>query len=307
LFAHWMYVSSVFSSLVSVFDVYYSSLFTVENYQVASSSLDSTSFLRPFWLIFIDTSGRGIIMMLGTMGFLYGMWEKSKYVFMWFIIGSFLWTLISFGSFIEMPLLLFGRLLTFFDTMSIVFLGAFGIMFLIERFGKKGLIFCSLLLLIMPIFSLGCTFSGSETSLFVGDQPYVKFYDTDSDLQYRTWIKNMVPDNSNIWVSESWVLQSRDIVRVYGQLPINGHDQVVDNELMSGEYTVLNKHDSMGLRVRGISEGEQIALVRSKNMSTVEAQAGYTRMTKLDLAEIKRVTSQLEHIYSNGETNICLK
>ncbi len=307
LFAHWMYISSVFSSLVRVFDVYCSSLFTVENYQVASSSLNSTNFLRPLWLIFIDTSGRGIIMMLGSMGCLYGIWKKNKYVFIWFIIGAFIWTLTSFGSFIKMPLLLGSRLLTFFDAMSIVFLATFGIMFLIERFGTKGLIFCSILLLIIPVFSLGSTVSGSETSLFVGDQPYVKFYDTDSDLQYRTWIKNTVPGNSNIWVSESWVLQYLDDLRVYGQLPINDQDQVADNMLKIGEYTVLNKHDSIGLRVKGISERDQIELVRSKNMSTIESQASHVRITKLDISEIKRVTSQLEHIYSNGETNICLK
>jgi len=307
LFGHWIYVSSLLSSLVRIFDVYYSSLFTVENYQVASSSLNSTSFLRPLWLIFIDTSGRGIIMMLGSMGFLYGVWKKNKYVFVWFTIGAFIWTLISFGSFIQMPLLLGARLLSFFDAMSIVFLATFGIMLLIERFGTKGLIFCSILLLVLPVFSLGSTISGSETSLFVGAQPYVKFYDTYSDLQYRTWIKNTVPDNSNIWVSESWALQYLDNVRVYGQLPINDHDQVVDNELISGEYTVLNKHDSVGLRVRGVSEIEQVELVQSANMSTVEAQASHVRITKLDISEIKRVTSQLEYIYSNGETSICLK
>src|SRR5690606_20964425 len=39
LLAHWIFVSSVLPSLVNVFDVYYTSLFTAENYQVAASSL----------------------------------------------------------------------------------------------------------------------------------------------------------------------------------------------------------------------------------------------------------------------------
>jgi hypothetical protein len=307
LIAHWMYVSSVLSSLVRIFDVYYSSLFTVENYQVAFSSLNSTSFLRPLWLIFIDMSGRGIIMMLATMGFLYGAWKKNRYVFGWMILGSFLWTLISIGSYIEMPLLLGGRMLAFFEAMSIIYLATFGIMLLIERFGAKGLIFCSILLFVIPIFSLGSTTSGSETSLFVGDQPNIKFYDTFSDLQYRDWIKNMAPENSTVRVSESWVLQYTDNARVYVQLPINDQDQVADNKVLFGEYIVLNKHDSMGLRVRGISEHEQIELVKAKKISTVEAQASYMRITKLDISEIKRVISQLEHIYSNGENNICIR
>jgi hypothetical protein len=308
LLAHWLYVSSVLSSLVSVFDVYYTSLFTAENYQSAVSSSNPTSrFLRPLWLIFIDTSGSGIVMMLATMGFLYGVWKKNRYVFMWFIMGAAIWTLISFGGFIKMPLLLGDRLLAFFEAMSIVYLATFGTMFLIERFGTKGLIFCSILFFIIPIFSLGSTTSGSETSLFIADKPYVKFYDTYSDHHYRAWIKNTVPDNSNIWVSEPWVLRYLDNFRVYGQLPVNDQDQVADNTLKLGEYAILNKHDSIGFRVRGISEKEQVELVRNKKVSTAEAQANKMRMTKLDIPEIKRVTLQSGHIYSNGETDICLK
>lgn len=304
--AHWIYVSSVLSSLVQVFDVYYNSFFTAENYLVASSSPNSTSFSRPFWLTFIDNSGRGILMMLGTMGFLYGIWKQNKYVFLWFTIGAFIWTLTSLGSFIRMPLLLGIRLLSFFDAISIVFLATFGVMFLVEKSKKKGITFCCLLLLLLPIFSLGSTAS-IETSLFRGDSPYVKFYDTNSDIQYRTWIKNTVPDNSNIWVSETWVLQYLDNVRIYSKLPVNDHDKILDNELIRGEYIVLNNHDSMGLRVRGISTEEQIELVREKRISTVEAQEKHMRIIKLDIFEIKRVISQLGHVYSNGETNICLK
>ncbi|WP_440946612.1 hypothetical protein ACSAZL_21670 [Methanosarcina sp. T3] len=308
LIAHWLYVSSLLPSLVKVFDVYFSSLFTIENYQVASSSLSSKNhFLRPFWLIFFDTSGRGIILLLGSIGSLYGLWKKNKYIFVWLVIGTVIWTLISVGSFIRMPLLFSDRLFAFFEAMSIVYLATFGIVLIIERFGMKGLVFCSLLLFVLPIFSLGSTTSGSETSLFVGTQPYVKLYDTISDVQYRAWIKNTIPENSNIWVSESWILLSLDNLRVYGQLPINDQDHIEDDLLKYGQYIVLNKHDSIGIRVRGISEGEQLNLVKTESMSTIEAQESHVRITKLDFSEIKRTKSQLEHIYSNGETDICLK
>lgn len=308
LLAHWIYVSSVLKSLVMVFDVYLNSLFTVENYRVASSSLNSDNrFLRPIWLIFLDISGRGMLMMLGSMGSLYGIWKKNKFVFMWFTIGAFIGILISVGSFIKMPLLLGDRMFAFFEAMSLVYLATFGIMFLLERFGTRGLFFCSVIFFIIPIFSLGSTISGSETSLFVGDQPYIKFYDTDSDLQYRAWIKSTIPDNSNIWVSESWVLQYLDHVRFYGQLPINDQDEVADNLLELGNYVIFNKHDSVGLRVRGISEWEQINSIKNRNLSTVEAKSLHKRITKLNMSEIKRVTLQLGCIYSNGETNICLK
>lgn len=305
LLAHWIYASYLISSLVNVFNIYYNSLFTYENYQAAAVS--KISYSIPFWLIFFDTSGRGILMMLGSIGSLYGIWKKNIYIFVWVAIGAFIWALISVGGFIQMPLLLSGRLFAFFEAISLVYLATFGVILLIERFGTKSLIFCSVLLFILPIFSLGSTTSGSETSLFVGNQPFVKYYDTYSDLQYRTWIKNTVQMNSSIRVSEPWAPQYLDNSRVYYQLPINDHDQVVENELMSGEYIVLNKHDSMGVRVRGISEVEQIKQVNDNNISTVESQNMHLRMIKLDISENKRVTSQLKHIYSNGETDICLK
>lgn len=308
LFFHWIYISSVFPSLKIVFDVYSSSLFNPENYHAASSSLNSnTSFFRQPWLIFLDTSGIGIMMMLGSMGSLYGVWKKNKYIFVWVAIGVIIWTLISIGELIKMPLLLGNRLFAFSDTMSFVYLSTFGVILLIERFGIKGFIFCSVLFLLMPIFSLGSTLSGSETSLFVGDQPYIKFYDTNSDLQYRTWLKNTVPENSNIWVSESWVLQFLDNKRVYNSLPVDDQDHLADNIFKLEDYVILSKHDSVGLRVRGISEWEQINSIKNKSLSTVEAKSLHERVTKLNMSEIKRVTSQLKCIYSNGETNICLK
>ena len=305
ILGHWLYVSHSISSLVNIFEIYTSSLGTAENYQVAYSN--PTRFLRPLWLIFLDTSGRGIVMMFATMGFLYGVWKKNTNVFLWFTLGVFIFTLVSLGSYISMPIILSGRLLSFFEAMSVVYLATFGIMFLIERFGTKGLIFCSILLFITPILSLGSTASGVETSLFLGDQPEIKFYDTFSNLQYRDWIKNTVPENSTVRVSESWVLQYTDNTRVYDQLPINDQDRVADNELILGRYIILNKHDSMGIRVRGISEHEQVELVKAKEMSTIDAQASHVRITKLEILEIERVKSQLRHIYSNGETSICMK
>ena len=304
ILGHWLYVSHSISSLVNIFEIYTSSLGTAENYQVAYSN--PTRFLRPLWLIFLDTSGRGIVMMFATMGFLYGVWKKNTYVFIWFTLGAFIFTLVSFGSYISMPILLGSRLLSFFEALSVIYLATFGIMFLIEKFGTKGLIFCSILLFITPILSLGSTVAGVETSLFLGDQPNIKFYDTLSDLQYRNWIKNMAPENSTVRVSESWVPQYTDNARIYDQLPINDQDQVTDNVLIFGEYIVLNKHDSMGLRVRGISEHEQIELVKAKKMSTVDAQARHVRITKLDLSEIEMAKERLNNIYSNGQTNIAI-
>jgi hypothetical protein len=177
-------------------------------------------------------------------------------------------------------------------------------MVLVKRLGKKGIIICCLLLFMMPIFGLGSTNTGAETSLFLGEETYVKLYDTSTDLQYRAWIQRTVPEEAHIRVSEAWVLQYSDKARVYTGLPINTQNQINVSELKFGEYLVLSGHDiSGGLRVRGISETVQIAAIKSGEMTTVEAQSLHVRMMKLEDSEINQVDSQLGCVYSNGENN----
>jgi hypothetical protein len=177
-------------------------------------------------------------------------------------------------------------------------------MVLVKRLGKKGIIICCLLLFMMPIFGLGSTNTGTETSLFLGEKPDIKFYDTSPDLQSRAWIQRTVPEEAYIRVSEAWVPQYLDKARIYIELPINSLNQINVSELKFGDCLVLSNHDiSGGLRVRGISEGVQVAAVKRGEMTTVESHSLHSRMIKLEDSELNRVNSQLGCVYSNGENN----
>ena len=128
-----------------------------------------------------------------------------------------------------------------------------------------------------------------------------------ADLQHVQWTKSMIQEDSIIMESESWVPQYYDTGRIYIGLPVNSSNQIDIQILKAGDYIVLNNYDSNGIRVRGILESEQVNSVRTGNMTTIEAMASHMRLTKLDSYEIKRVVSKLGNIYSNGDTNICIK
>lgn len=308
LLAHWMYAATTLATAINVLTIYHASLFSPENYQSALLGPISSSNVQPFWLIFLDISGKGVMFMLTIVGALYGMWRKNIHVFALVVYGIFGWTLISFGCLIQMPLLQRDRLMALLLAISIVYLAALGCTVLIKRLGKKGIILCCLLLFIMPSLCLGSAYAGTETSLFLGETPSLKLYDTSADLQYRAWIQRTVPAGALTRVSEAWVPQFSDKARIYTELPINNQDQINVSKLEFGEFLVLSKHDfSGGLRVRGLSEQERVQSITEGQMTTVEAYSHYSRMMKLGDSELNRVNSQLGRVYSNGETNLFVK
>jgi hypothetical protein len=65
------------------------------------------------------------------------------------------------------------------------------------------LVIYAILLLLLPFFSAGSTISGFETSIFVGDQPYIKLYDTPQEKYSKIWIENYAPQDFIIYPSGS--------------------------------------------------------------------------------------------------------
>lgn len=304
MFAHWIFVSLKFSSLIRIANIYYTSFFSVENYQ--ASSVYVPSIIQPLMIQFLDISGKGIIIMFASLGSLYGMSKKNSYVYFWSFLGFFIFSLVSIGSFIRTPILLGGRLMAFFWAFSIVYLAALGIMILVEKLGTKGIALCCILLFIAPVLTLGSVSSGTESSFFKNFYPSDRLYDTEIDLSYYSWIQKMVPEGSFIMVSKSWVPQYYDNMRIYDQLPINNQNSIDLRIITYGDYLVLNDNDCEGIRVRGISESEWIqSTVITKNQSLVATKDTHMRDTRLNLEELKRISSDLNCIYSSSKINIC--
>lgn len=299
LFFHWLYFSSTLSLLVTVIDVYINSLFTPENYQYVI--LDSSiSNYRNFSLIFLDSVGTSLLFLVGTIGFHYGLLQKNKYVLIIAFWGAFIWGLASVGSFIKMPLLLGGRLLTFVWGLSLVFLASLGIVVIVNKKRLLGLVCCCLLILIISISNLGNTVSGPETSLFIGNQPYIKLYDTQSDLEAYMWIKQNIPDNSHIKVAESWVPQYMDTNRIYDELPFDILNNLDTTQIENNSYILLTDSYSSGIHIRGISEADQLSLVTSNQKTPAVAEDLHVRLLKIEYSELLIKTYGFDSIYSNG-------
>ncbi|AKB76262.1 hypothetical protein MSLAZ_3001 [Methanosarcina lacustris Z-7289] len=307
LFAHWMYVSNVFPSLMRITDLYYVSLFSPENYQASISTQIINSVAQSFWIDFLNTSGKGLLFLMASVGSLYGLSKKNSYTFLWLVWCIFIFSLVAFGSFIDMPLLLPGRMLSFFWAISVVYLSGLGVLFLAKKFKGNCLIFCCLLLFITTILTLGSTSSGTESSLFKNEES-IHLYDTNSDLQYYSWIQTKVPENLHIMVSKSWVLQNYDKMRIYSELPTNSQYNIEITELKINEYIIFNIDDTTALRIRGTSEQERISSsTASTNMTTVDAKNAQLIYKNIDIFEFNKMVSKLNCIYSNSKTSICIK
>ncbi|KKG29864.1 hypothetical protein [Methanosarcina mazei] len=308
LFAHWIYVSNVFNSLVKVSSTYYSSLMSPENYQASILISESGMFTEPsIWIIFSNVLGIGLIFILSVIGSLYGIRKYNVYIFLMAVYGIFIWTLVSTGSFIKMPLLLNSRLLTFFWAISISFIAAVGVLFITKKLGRKGVVICCLLFFIITVFNLGNPLSGSETSFLLGNQPSIKLYDTKEDINTYFWIKENIPEKSYIKMSESWIPKYYDPTRLYKELNFNNQNFIDVSQLQTGDYVLLTKYSSKGLRIRGIDESSQIQAVQSKDKTTIEAYISHIRTIKIEFLELQRMVSSLNCIYSNGDVCINLE
>lgn len=304
LLAHWIYVSLLLVTFKDIIDVYSSSLFGLENYQAAmlvSSSSHKTSFL----VIFMDVLVKGIIFMLTTVGTLYGLWKKEIYIYLMASWGLFIFILISVGSFIKMPLLLAGRLFPLFFIVSAVYLSAKGTLILKERFGRKGIIIIIILLFFTSISGLGNIASGSETSIFIGNEPSLKFYDTLQDVKLKEWIISSISCDSIVRFNEPWKLSYSDKSRQYIDLLVNDNDEIELSDIGPGEYIVLTGDYLDGFQITNLHSLEIAKLVAEKKKNTAEVSL-YSRLTKLDLNELDRVSSNTNCIYSNSKIKICL-
>jgi len=307
MLAQWLHISNVIDSLTRIFTTYYTSLMTPENYLASIAISESGGNFEPSgWIIFSNLLGIGLIFMLSVIGSLYGIHKKNAYIFLMTMFGVFIWGLVSVGSFIKMPLLLNSRLLTFFWTVSISGLASIGIVFLSRKFAKNGIIICSLLLFVIAIFNLGNPLSGAETSFMLGDKPTIKLYDTTEDLSAYYWITENTPDKSSIKMSESWIPKYYDSTRFYRDLDFTDQNILDVSRLRTGEYVLLTKYSSKGLRIKGIDESSQIKSVQSKDKTTVDAYLSHSRTIKIDFLELQRMVSSLDCIYSNGDVNINL-
>ena len=160
--------------------------------------------------IFSNTLGASLLILISTVGFCSCVKKQTFLGSIALMNGIFISVLLGIGILFSIIFLLPDRLYPFLQICCLVFLGAFGILWLFNftplgnRSIKIGCVF--ILVAMMSFFSLASTINGFETSPFSENSvAYDKLYKTSQDVAFADWqitfaqnekqITSMVPPN----------------------------------------------------------------------------------------------------------------
>jgi len=142
--------------------------------------------------IFTNTLGASLLILISTMGFCSCIKKQTWLGSIAIINGILVSVLLGIGLLFTIMFLLPDRLYPFLQISSLVFLGAFGILWLYnsDPTGNRAIKICCIFILvtIMSFFSLASTINGFETSPFAENSvTYHKLYKTSQDVAFADW------------------------------------------------------------------------------------------------------------------------
>lgn len=248
-FTHWIYYSSsTFGYFVNIVQAHISA-FQIEAAEAITVPMRYD--LLPKGIIFLNTLGSGIIMMLSVVGFL--QFFKSRSYFKNAILGITLmfFALISVGVILyvsHMGYLLPQRLFVFAEICALVFLIAFAILHLFRMTPHlKSKIPVIALIICLAFFSATSTIAGFETSLFVMDIPYLKVYETSYEHYASQWMmEKSMPKNSTIYVSDSFrssMVFSTIFEKNFEPLPVSDQGTINVSNIQNNSTILFSKFD----------------------------------------------------------------
>jgi hypothetical protein len=200
LFAQWMYYSGTTGTLAGVFQAYYDAF----THGAAAAKLTTAYFGLPVKMLVLNEIGSGILIMLSVIGFLH--FSKHSSAFKKFVIAIVIALLLLIGIEVVLKQSYFEahRMYSFLQELSLVFLASCAIIWMLNNFrtGLKPLLIIGLICL--PLFSLGSILFGEETSIFKGDRPYWKIYETPYEVRSAQWAGEYIRAGSNVTESRSF-------------------------------------------------------------------------------------------------------
>jgi len=188
MLAHWMYLSGLVGLFASTLQVYHNTI--IIEAATARVTLYDT---LPIRTLFLNTLGSGILIMLSVIGFLSSLRKLS--FFKNIVMGLSAVLILIIGMDVVTPghLLMPQRLYAFLEAFGLVFLAACAILYLFQQKYTKTI--AVVLIVFLVFFSAASTIAGFETSLFLGEQGYVKRYDTPYERCAEKWREGYVTGN----------------------------------------------------------------------------------------------------------------
>ena len=159
----------------------------------------------PIITLFENTLGSSLLVLVSILGFC-SLLKKRSWFGNYTIISAILLSfLLGIGILIPIAVLLPDRLYPALQIFSLVFLGAFGILWIRNSvpIRNKSTVVLGICILVgmMSFFSLASIINGFETSPFVGENvAYPKIYITSQDVSFDAWRNSFIQnDNRNIF------------------------------------------------------------------------------------------------------------
>lgn len=204
LIAHWTYSYFQLHNVVGIGERYLATIMS-DRLSAPPSTYDS----YPLELILLNTFGAGLVLMMAVCGFLL-LWSKPRLegrILAGYTAG--VGALMSIGVGTNFIYVLPNRIYAYLEALSLVFLAVAGIRYFQTSLGRKSTSAIRSLMLVLVVilifsFSLSSTISGFETSLFVGDQPYKKLYETEYEKQSVSWIGEHLSASDSNEIYRSW-------------------------------------------------------------------------------------------------------
>lgn len=291
LFAHWIFYSSLINTFSSNLSQYISAIISLSNNDPTSISSSTRYDKLPIYQIFLNTIGAGLLIMLASYGFFN---VRDSYIQgmarFWMIVTSML---IGIGILIELKYLLPNRIYVFLQLFSIIFLAGDTLTMLVKKREMRSLLVYLSLLMLITFFSSASTISGFETSIFVGDQPYVKLFETPQELDAEVWEEYYSPSDLTMYVSGS----------IYPSSPYSAYSKVSSHQIrripLSNSKNIIN-----------LSEVNNKSLILFSNYDIDigfptaggTGALGSSSLLKLNTSQIKNFDCflNLGSVYNNG-------
>jgi MFS family permease len=274
LLAQWMYYSNMMGRFTSIFEAY-SSAFA----KGAESVITATTYDQlPATTLFLNTFGSSILIALSTVGFLYFSKTRSFFKNTVLMLTVILSILLGIGVILKEPYLLPQRLYPILQGLGLVFLASGAIIWL---FGNSKQIkpikstFVIALIICLAFFSLSSTMNGFETSPFVGDQAYVKLYETPHEKYSDLYAETFLGNDSSIYRSSS--------------LPLTKEYDINFQNIKNKSHTIFNQFD-----------------IKTGFRSAAGAHMGQATNIKFD-KKVLCLFGRYNQYYDNGMVNVYYK
>ena len=295
MFTHWIYMKTIMMGQVGGLLEAYSSAFSKASTKVSTATVFAE---MPLSRLVMNNLGSGILMMLGLIGFFHFLNHSSPFKRIVLAIAIVLLAFIAFETVFKESYLESHRMYAYLQEFSFVFLVSCAIVWMLGNFTRLRWV-PIVLLVMLSFFSLASLVHGQETSIFRGNGPYVKLYDTPYERYSIAWAEQHLPAGAPVATSGSlYILGSSSLV--HDMIPIKEKEITSTDERVHLDTEKLESSDFLILSQYDIDIGFEYGVVAPPGESSYTGGNYYVRLDQ----GTPNTIQQDGKLYDNGMVSI---